>query len=122
MLLNRNSWTKKFSQFPRRIEIDVDRCPTVLEVQFELRAISEKTPEREVGPESIDMDVNPAAGAKDTVYFTDHLLRFAGVHQNTVRINVIKAFIFERKMTHIGMMDGCEATDAFARQLYVFGG
>ena len=92
---------------------------TVLDVPFPFAAIPENTPQRDIGPQGIDMDIEPAAWTKDAEHLAHHLLRLIGVMKNAVRINIIKAFILKRKMPRVGLINNCEIAHASARQLYM---
>jgi hypothetical protein len=65
------------------------------------------------------MDVDPTAGTKNTEDLTHHFLRLVAVVENTVRIDVIKTFIFKRKMPHVGLKDDRAVAQALAGQLYM---
>ena len=62
-----------------RIELNMDRGFTVLNVLFPFAAIPENTPKCDTGPEGIDMNVNPPAWTKDTEHLPHYLLRLIGV-------------------------------------------
>ncbi len=65
------------------------------------------------------MDVDATAWTKNTEDLAHHLLRLVGMMKNTVRIDVIKAFVFKRKMAHVGLMDDREVAESLAGQLYM---
>src|SRR5271156_5029653 len=94
---------------------------TVLNVPLPFTAIPENAPQCDIGPKGVDVDIDPAAWAKNAKHLANYLLRLIGVMENAVRINIIKACILKRKMPRVGFIDGCEIADASARQLNMFG-
>ena len=97
-------------------------CFTVFDLPFPLAAVPEKTRQRDVRPQSINMHVEAATRTKDTEHLGDHSLWFIAMVKNSVAIYIIKALICKREMPRIGLVDDCETTHPQTGELYMFCG
>lgn len=97
-------------------------CFTIFHLPFPFPAMTEKSPQREVRPQSIDMHIEPATRTKDTKHLGDHSLWFIAMVKNSMGIDIVEAFIRKREMPRVGLLYDCNITHAQAGQLYMLRG
>ena len=98
------------------------RCFTVFHLPFPFPAMTEKSPQREVRPQSVDMHIEPATRTKDTKNLGHNPLWFIAMVKNAMGIDIVEAFIRKRQMPRVGLLYDCEITHAQAGQLYMLRG
>jgi hypothetical protein len=97
-------------------------CFAVLNLPLPFAAIPDKTQQRDVRPQSIDMHIEAATMSKDTKHLGDNSLRFIAMVKNSMGIDVVEAFIFKWEMPRIGLVDDCEIAHTEAGQFYMLRG
>jgi hypothetical protein len=68
------------------------------------------------------MHIETATWTKDTKHLSHNSLWFIAMMKNSMRIDIVKAFILKREMPRVGLLDDCKVTHAQAGQLYMLRG
>ena len=97
-------------------------CFTVFNLPLPFAAVPEKTQQRDVRPQSIDMHIEATTRTKDTKHLGDNPLGFIAMVKNSMGIDIVEAFIRKREMPRVGLVDDCKITHAQAGQLYMLRG
>src|SRR5580692_1869114 len=97
-------------------------CFAVFDLPLPLAAVFEKTHQRDIRPQSINMHVEAATRTKDTKHLGDHSLWLIAMVKDSVTIDIIEALICKREMPRVGLVDGCEITHQHTGELYMFCG
>ena len=95
---------------------------TVFNLPFPFAAVPEKTQQRDVRPQSVDMHIEPAAGTKDTKHLRRHSLWLIAMVKNSMGIDIVEALIRKRQMPRVGLLYDCKIAHAEAGQLYMLRG